>query len=175
MSTYVARIALCFFVFFTQSIVADTENIFESTDHLIPGETYLFLGTRSKDSIREIHFDHRNLVIESSYLKKEVNHVFVALSPGRYQLSKVVFTEGEEDELWGKAWQINLIEGKINYVGHIEANGASRGNHNGPTLANNASLALDFLLETMTKEQLQGLLKYSGPGEDVLFSKVLVP
>lgn len=139
------------------------------------GTGYLLIGVETNRDLKSIRISGpTNILLSSLDLRQGSNFILVDISAGEYVIEKVELNNywrvKMEDEEY---WNINILPGKVNYVGHlnIASNGFWQVSYH-TELVNKSSYALEFMEEKFPKILTKRKMYYGGPGTDTFFNFV---
>jgi hypothetical protein len=136
------------------------------------GTGYLLIGVETNRDLKSIRISGPdNILLSSLDLRQGSNFILVDISAGEYVIEKVELNNYWHVKIADKEyWNINILPGKINYVGHINiaSNGFWQVSYH-TELVNKSSYALEFMEDKFPNILTKRKMHYGGPGTDTFF------
>jgi len=163
-------------VFILTGCAKSVSSLKTDQDKIFTNESgYLLIGIETNRDLKGIRISgSTDILLSSKDLRQGSNFILVDLSAGTYVIEKVLLNNYWRVEMEDKDyWDIEILPGKINYVGHIHI--ATSGFwlvYSQIELVNKSSYAIEFMEENFPKILSSREIHYGGPGDDTFFDLI---
>jgi len=134
---------------------------------------YLLIGVETHRDLKGIHISgSRDILLSYNDLRQGSNFILIDLNAGKYVIEKIQLNNYWRIEMENEDyWDIEILPGKVNYVGHINIakSGIWQTSYH-IELVNKSSYAIEFMEKNFPKTLANRKMHYGGPGDDTFFS-----
>jgi hypothetical protein len=163
-------------IFILTGCAKSVSSIKNDQDKQLTNESgYLLIGVETNRNLKAIKLSgSSNILLSSQDLRQGSNFILIDLSAGTYVIEKVQLNnywrvEMEDEDYWN----IDVLPGKINYVGHINVGTVGFWQpFSHIELVNKSSYAIEFLEEKFPNILASREIHYGGPGDDSFFDLI---
>jgi hypothetical protein len=167
---------MIFIIFLLTGCAKNVSSIKTDQDKILNNESgYLLIGIETNRDLKGINISgSTNILLSSKDLRRGSNFILIDLTAGRYVIEKIQLdnywrVEMEDDDYW----DIEVLPGKVNYVGHINIGTSgfwARSSH--IELINKSSYAIEFMEEKFPNILAKREIHYGGPGNDTFLNYI---
>jgi len=164
---------LIMMVFLLTGCVKNVSSIKADQDKTLTNKAgYLLIGIETNRDLKGINISgSTDILLSYKDLRQGSNFILIDLKAGKYIIEKIQLNnywrvEMEDEDYW----DIEVLPGKINYVGHIEIGTSGFWQtYSHIELVNKSSYAIEFMEKKFPKILTNREIHYGGPGDDAFF------
>jgi hypothetical protein len=142
-------------------------------DKILTNKTgYLLIGIETNRDLKGINISgSTDILLSYKDLRQGSNFILIDLTAGKYVIEKIQLNNYWRVEMDDEDyWDIEVLPGKINYVGHISVGTSGFWQvFSHIELVNKSSYAIEFMEEKFPKILTSREIHYGGPGDDTFF------
>lgn len=155
------------------SCATNVKTIKKDIDKTLDSDTgYLLIGVETNRDLKSISlFGPKHINLSSNDLRQGSNFILVDLPAGTYVINNISLNNIWKLEMIEEDyWEIELLPGKVNYVGHINISSTGWWRPRSKIeLVNKSSYAVEFMQQNFPTILANKQLYYGGPAKDAFF------